>query len=61
MLCFVVRWGGIGRYYILDVEPILYFLVGLGEVGLRRLYSLVLHVWWILQFGITCFFVVWWI
>ena len=44
MLCFVVRCGGIGRYYILDLEPILYFLVGWGGVGLRRYYSLVSHV-----------------
>ena len=33
MLFFVVRWGGIGRYYILDLELILYFLVGWGGVG----------------------------
>ena len=29
-----VGWGGIGRYYILDLEPILYFLVGWGGVEL---------------------------
>ena len=29
-----VRWSAIGRYYILDLEPILYFLVGWGGVEL---------------------------
>ena len=69
MLFFVVRWGGIGRYCILDVEPILYFLVGWGGVGWNwevlhfgfRAHTIFFGgVGWgriekVLQFGITCF------
>ena len=36
MLFFVVGCGGIGRYILDKLEPILYFLVGWGGVGLRR-------------------------